>query len=199
MDTKNKLLISLDIDNTLIYSSGSIQDEEGRDFFNLGYDVYKRPYLDIFLQHIFKNYHVGIFSTAKIDYIQNVINNIFTQEQKSQLKFVFDYKKCNFYDNSSRLNTLFAEGQSVERIHKYLRKVFRKGYDKHRVIAIDNDPIYYTSSYSNCLPIKSFTGNTNDKELLEIIPYLDFLSQQKSVRKFNHHEWKTTLKNIKRH
>ena len=52
------------------------------------------------------------------------------------------------------------------------------------VIILDNNPISYKYNKRNGLPIKSWHYDKNDKELIKIIPLLNFLSTVDDVRKY---------------
>jgi hypothetical protein len=49
---------------------------------------------------------------------------------------------------------------------------------------VDNSPIAYTFDCDNGLPIKTWVEDPNDKELMKLVPILEFLSKTKDVRKY---------------
>ena len=49
---------------------------------------------------------------------------------------------------------------------------------------MDNSPIAYTFDSDNGLPIKTWLEDPDDKELMKLVPILEFLSKTKDVRKF---------------
>lgn len=188
----DKLTVVLDIDETLIHSSGSIQDEN-RDFFCMGYDVYKRPHLDTFLNFVFNNHKVGFFTSAELDYANIILNNILTEEQKEQTLFIHDREFCDIV--VEEIYSIYNHGGANFKVYKNLKKVFRRsGVNKHKTIAIDDKPYSFAGSYSNCIPIKPFfplkKSFEGDVELLKMIDYINFLSHQESVRDFDHRLWR---------
>ena len=52
------------------------------------------------------------------------------------------------------------------------------------LIIVDNSPIAYTFDSDNGLPIKTWIEDPDDKELMKLLPILEFLSKTKDVRKF---------------
>jgi len=188
-----KLTAVLDIDETLIHSSGSIQDEENRDFFCLGYDVYKRPHLDTFLDFIFTTCHVGFFTSAEEDYANIILANILSKEQLEQTLFVHDRKFCDIVVEDSF--SIYNHGGANYKVYKNLKKIFRRsGVSRKRTIAIDDKPYSFASSYSNCIPVKPFfplrKDYNGDDELLRLIDYIKLLNKEENVRVFDHRLWR---------
>jgi len=68
----SKILIILDLDETLIYSIERRLDKE-EDFVVFQYHVYKRPHLDAFLT---LNFDVAIGFSASDDYVQAISQKI---------------------------------------------------------------------------------------------------------------------------
>ena len=52
------------------------------------------------------------------------------------------------------------------------------------IIIVDNTPNCYFLNNDNGFPIKSWLNDINDRELIRIIPYLEFLSNVDDVRKY---------------
>ena len=185
------LTIVLDIDETLIHSSGSTQDEN-RDFFCLGYDVYKRPHLDEFLKFVFDNFSVGFFTSAKLDYTTIILDNILTKEQRKKTRFVYDRKFCNIV--KEKTYSIYEQGGAEYKVYKNLKKVFYlSGVSRKKTIAIDDKPYSFFKSYSNCIPIVPFLPISSfyrgDTELLKLMEYIKIVSKTDNVRKFDHRSW----------
>ena len=72
--------IILDLDETLIHGvfhkNGSI-------------DLKIRPYCVEFLEYLFANYHVGIWTHANISWCDTVLQHILTEKQQKQVKFIY--------------------------------------------------------------------------------------------------------------
>lgn len=80
----DKILLILDLDETLIYAS---EDSDGftPDFKVCGYNVVKRPYLEEFLINCSVNFRIAIWSSASDDYVQEVVNRIMPDSVKPSL------------------------------------------------------------------------------------------------------------------
>ena len=87
---KNKPAIILDLDNTVICSEemdkafiskyGSKFDKFKSSKFE-EYKIFHRPHLQEFLDYIFKNYNVSIWTAASKDYALFIINKILLQNK----------------------------------------------------------------------------------------------------------------------
>ena len=135
--------VVLDLDNTLVDTHFQINshikvkpleiyDRENK----LIYYVYKRPYLNEFLNTISKIGRVVIFTASEQDYADKVIDEI-------------DHHKCiqrRFYRESCLYNgTSFI---------KYLKSI---GCNMSKTVVIDDNPITYSHNIRNAIPIKKFT------------------------------------------
>lgn len=70
MEIKNtdKILLILDLDETLIHASRKVLDRKA-DFEVFDYHIYKRPFLDEFLQKVKSNFMLAIWSSASDEYV----------------------------------------------------------------------------------------------------------------------------------
>jgi len=76
--SQNKILLVLDLDETLVYSTKS-RLFESEDFIVADYFVYKRPGLENFLKYIEQNFWVAIWTSSTEEYAEEVIKNILPQ------------------------------------------------------------------------------------------------------------------------
>jgi hypothetical protein len=67
---------------------------------------------------------------------------------------------------------------------KFIKDLKSLNLNLNDVIILDNNPISYKYNKRNGLPIKSWHYDKNDKELIKIIPLLNFLSTVDDVRKY---------------
>lgn len=152
---ENKKILLLDLDNTLI----SKVNKEKYDFIishqnkTLNY-IRKRPYLDEFFDFIFLHFNVGIWSAGNIEYINIIIDNIFTK-YKDKIKFIYTNENCIAFNN-----VIF---------YKPLNIIFK---DISNIIILDDN--YHTFKYNvyNAINISSWYGDMTDKKLLECIKIL---------------------------
>jgi len=159
--------IILDLDSTIISSLlPSVKQPKGL----IGHDmdgefmVYERPHLQKFLNFLFKNYQVGVWTAASKDYCIFIVEHIILKPGR-ELKFVlFDYHG----DISEKISTN----------PKNLKLVWEgfDGWTKENTIIIDDYDEVYTSQPKNCYHIPAFEANdpnaTEDTELLELTKIL---------------------------
>ena len=160
---ENKTIV-LDLDETLIYSEiypiWDNTDEEDLnhsnfvnfDFtiLNQNYYIYKRPYLDIFIKHIFDNYeNIIIWTASTKDYAQEICKKIFEDKHYKLLTRL----DCELISN------------------KYIKDIEKIGLKQEHTITLDDRLYSFKTNNSNNIIIKPFYGSINDKELLNLITF----------------------------
>ena len=123
-----------------------------------------RPNFNTFINFAKKFFEeIVIFTSSLYSYAEEIIKII---DKKKIISKIYSRKDCSFY------NDVF---------YKDLNKVKD---DLSHIIIIDNYPESFLLQYNNGLPIPSFIGNSNDKELLKLMPILERLSKVKDVRNY---------------
>ena len=115
------------------------------------------------MKEVGKIFEVVIF-TASISKYASPLLDILDKEKNIQYRLYREH--CTF------INGIYI---------KDLKKCNRNLKD---VIIVDNSPIAYTFDSDNGLPIKTWIKDPEDKELMKILPVLEFLSKTKDVRVF---------------
>jgi TFIIF-interacting CTD phosphatase-like protein len=103
---KTKLNIILDLDQTIISAESAEEYDKAKNktkekkfiFHNMDnyYTIFERPGLQIFLDYLFKNFNVSIWTAASKDYALFIIDNIILQNKKErQLDWVFFSYHCD--------------------------------------------------------------------------------------------------------
>ena len=166
--SKKKTLI-LDLDETLVHSSFTPFKKNdivlNVDFEGVMYNIYVlvRPDAELFIKKVAKTFEVVIF-TASISKYASPLLDILDKEKNIKYRLYRD--QCTF------INGIYI---------KDLKKCNRSLKD---LIIVDNSPIAYTFDSDNGLPIKTWIEDPDDKELMKLVPILEFLSKTKDVRKF---------------
>ena len=168
---KLKKTLILDLDETLIHSIFDSNSKEHCDlqlnFLINGQKILVktkiRPYVDIFLEKMSKKFEIIIFSAGISEYVNPIINIL---------------NKNNYIEYK-----LFREHCSILDIG-YTKDLIRLNRNLKDIIILDNNPISYIFNIENGIPIKSWTGEKKDNELLNLIPILEFLSEVDDVRKY---------------
>ena len=176
----DKLLI-LDIDETLLFATESPLDLE-EDFSAQHYFVYKRPYLDEFLKFAFHYYKVAVWTSSNELYANHIVENIFSNPE--QLEFVWARNRC-----VSKFNPETWEYDHI----KDLKKVKKRGYPLEKIIMVDDTPRKLMRNYGNLVRVAPFKGDQCDKEFLDLMPYLERLSEVDNVRNIEKRAWKIRL------
>eukprot|EP00834_Sanchytrium_tribonematis_P004108 NODE_185_length_13590_cov_0.472908.p9 type:complete len:173 gc:universal NODE_185_length_13590_cov_0.472908:8976-8458(-) len=162
---KKKVLI-LDLDETLVHTSS--QGTKQHDFMlevliNTPqlYYVYKRPYLDYFLSKCFEWYHVLIFTASVPEYADPVIDFIDPQKKIKE----------RYYRN----DCLLVDGT-------YVKDLTRLKIDLSQIVFVDNFEGSYNLQQENAIPVSTWHFDSDDHELLNLLPLLDALRWVSDVR-----------------
>ena len=168
-DLSHKKTLILDLDETLVHSSFTPFEKNDIvldvDFEGVMYNIYVlvRPDAELFIKSVAKFFEVVIF-TASISKYASPLLDILDKEKNIKYRLYRDH--CTF------INGIYI---------KDLKKCNRSLKD---LIIVDNSPIAYTFDSDNGLPIKTWIDDPDDKELMKLVPILEFLSKTKDVRKF---------------
>lgn len=171
-----RLLLILDLDETLIHGSEAVQNQG----FAVGhFSVVKRPYVCEFMRFCCEHFDVAIWTTATVDYVEPTLHEIC--DFNDALEFIWCRERC----------TPRGEGFDGEfRWIKDLKKVRKKGWDFDRVLMVEDKPENLSRHYGNVIRIAPFTGDCDDRELLRLMPFLLSLKDCDNVRKIEKRGWK---------
>ena len=165
----NKKTLILDLDETLVHSSFTPFEKNDIllevDFEGVMYNIYVlvRPDAELFIKSVAKFFEVVIF-TASISKYASPLLDILDKEK--------NIKHRLYRDHCTYINGIYI---------KDLKKCNRNLKD---LIIVDNSPIAYTFDSYNGLPIQTWTEDPDDRELMKLVPILEFLSKVKDVRIF---------------
>ena len=107
-----------------------------------GKNIKKLDNADIMIDYAFNNYNVGIWSSARKDTVNNILNEIFRKEQINNLLFIWSQEDCVPIKNTkNNYYPLFT---------KPLNKVWNKyiDYNESNTIIID-DTVEKLKNYEN--------------------------------------------------
>lgn len=178
MDSQeNKILLVLDLDETLIYSSEKELGSIKHDFVCGEFFVYKRPGLDEFIQSVKEDFIVAIWSSASDKYVAEIVSKIFPANMK--LEFIWARDKCTI-KRDYELDCYFFT--------KPLKKLKRKGYDLNRILIVDDTPEKGRDNFGNIIYISEFKG-VPDNELRKLSTYLQKIKTVENVRAIEKRGW----------
>jgi TFIIF-interacting CTD phosphatase-like protein len=179
-----KKLLILDLDETLVYATETPLFRPP-DFYVYDYAIYKRPYLDIFLTTCLEWFNVAVWTSSGSDYATAVVSAIFAQPQS--LDFVWASDRCSIAYN---YNYDLIDGRyPAYYSRKVLKKVKRKGYKLESIIAIDDTPRKWEKSYGNLIRVNPFEGDEADRELKQLLIYLNTLKDVENIRTIEKRRW----------
>jgi len=172
----DKLLV-LDLDETLIHAT----------YIPLGrapeqcvgpYAVYHRPGVADFLERSLAGFEVGIWTASTLGYALPVLASLVARER---LAFIWGRERCTLrYD---------PETHEYERL-KDLKKLCRRGYDRTKVLFVDDTPAKIARSYGNYVRVEPYLGAPEDGELQALATYLDHLGPVDDVRRIEKRGWR---------
>ncbi|ESQ41157.1 hypothetical protein EUTSA_v10014204mg [Eutrema salsugineum] len=158
----------LDLDETLVHSTLEPCDEVDFTFpvhFNEEeHMVYVRcrPHLKEFMERVSRLFEIIIFTASQSIYAEQLLN-------------VLDPKRKLFRHRVYRDSCVFFDGN-------YLKDLSVLGRDLSRVIIVDNSPQAFGFQVENGVPIESWFNDPSDKELLDLLPFLESLIGAEDVR-----------------
>lgn len=134
--------------------------------------VRKRPGVDQFLRILSELYELVIYTASVPKYALPIIGKLNASGLISH---------CLFRNHCSIYNNTFVKDLSL------------LGRDLSGTVIIDNSPSAYALQPENAIPIKTWTGDQSDKELMRLIPILKELSNAHDIRDYI----QKSIKNVK--
>ena len=159
---RNKKTLILDLDETLVHSGFTPFSRKSDLMLTINFDgenrllyVLKRPYVDEFLRELSNLYEIIIFTASIPEYANPVLD-------------LLDKHKCIKY-RLFREHCVFDNGIYIKDLKIFDRKI-------NNMIIIDNNPLSYDNNVENGIPILSWYEDTNDNELMKLIPILKYMA-----------------------
>ncbi len=189
MDKPN---LFLDLDNTLL-SAVPIEEIKWTDqnrelacefpFYNMEdyYIVFERPGLQEFLDFIFENFNVSIWSAASKDYVLFIVDNIIKTKPGRDLKYIMFSYHCDKCKKSKK--------GSIKLLDFLWDKYNLPGITKENTFIIDDNERVVKHNIGNVIHIKEFEFEDGpvckeDRELYNIIPHMQrILEDYHSMRR----------------
>uniref|UniRef100_A0A3P9HQC1 CTD small phosphatase-like protein 2-B n=1 Tax=Oryzias latipes TaxID=8090 RepID=A0A3P9HQC1_ORYLA len=151
----------VDLEETLMFSSLNVMEEADYTFYTSFQDhQYKaymilRPHVREFLQAMAKIYELFVYTCAKKEYAEKILE-------------IFDPQKKLFR------HRLYQDDCACVLGH-YIKDLSILGRDLTKTVVLDNAPHTYPYHLMNTIPIKSWSGEAEDRELQKLIPYMEKL------------------------
>lgn len=182
MTESEKKLLILDVDGTLVHVTENepVSCRPPDHTFYIGHCVFrlwKRPFLDQFLQWCFTHYRVAVWSAGVRVYVESILSLILPAD--ASLQFVWCREKCTML---SKMYHYMAGPPLIHQV-KQLKKVWRrKKYSREDVLILDDTSSTYARNFGNAVPIQSYDPRLdNDTEFHRVGQLLEKLSTYSNV------------------
>ncbi|XP_062206955.1 mitochondrial import inner membrane translocase subunit TIM50-like [Phragmites australis] len=136
----------LDLNETLIYSDWKRER---------GWRTFKRPGVDAFLEHLGKFYEIVVYSDQLNMYVDPVVDRL-------DPKGIVRHKL-------SRVATKYENG-------KHYRDLSKLNRNPAQVLYISGHALESCLQPENCVPIKPWKLENDDTQLLDLIPFLEYVA-----------------------
>jgi len=156
----------LDLDETLVHSSFKpIPDPDFTvdiELEGVTHRVYvlKRPGVDHFLREVGKKFEIVVFTASLAKYADPLLD-------------VLDKDRVVYY-------RLFREA-CVQHYGNYVKDLRQLGRPLESSIIVDNSPFSYMFQPENAIPILTWFHDKNDRQLYDLLPFLDSLVSEPNV------------------
>uniref|UniRef100_A0A3B5LFM8 CTD (carboxy-terminal domain, RNA polymerase II, polypeptide A) small phosphatase like 3 n=1 Tax=Xiphophorus couchianus TaxID=32473 RepID=A0A3B5LFM8_9TELE len=152
----------VDLEETLMFSSLNVIEEADYTFYTTfqdhQYQVYMilRPHVREFLQAMAKIYELFVYTCAKKEYAEKILEILDPQKKLFRHRLYQDDCACV--------------------LGHYIKDLSILGRDLTKTVVLDNAPHTYPYHLMNTIPIKSWSGGPEDKELQKLVSYMERLA-----------------------
>ncbi|XP_017268793.1 CTD small phosphatase-like protein 3 [Kryptolebias marmoratus] len=152
----------VDLEETLMFSSLNVIKDADYTFYTAfqdhQYKVYMilRPHVKEFLQAMAKTYELFVYTCAKKEYAEKILEILDPQRKLFRHRLYQDDCACV--------------------LGHYVKDLSVLGRDLAKTVVLDNAPHTYPYHLMNTVPVKSWSGAPEDRELQKLIPYMEKLA-----------------------
>ena len=168
---RKKINVFLDLDNTVIYSIVKDKFNENSYLKNFNYHVmdddyivFERPGLQPFLDWLFNNFNVSVWSAASPNYVDFIVRNVIEKNDRV-VEYVLNSDNCEFSQD------IFGN-KHIKNLNLLWDIYDVENYGPYNTLIIDDLSLVSNINPNNSIKIKSFNtnrkDNLNDDELKNI-------------------------------
>jgi len=169
-----KLNCFLDLDETLLSSvpademTASLKQKlDAFDYVKMDdqYYVVKRPHIGKFLDFLFSNFNVSVWTAASCDYCCYIVKNIILTKPERKIDYLFHSYNC---DISKKI------GDGIKDLAILWDKYKLEGYGPANTFIVDDNPEVERTGYCIQIPEFNFTDDdaSEDRVLLDLMDEL---------------------------
>lgn len=154
---RKKVNVILDLDNTLISAepSENFPFDEMKEkmkkfkYYNMEnyYIIFERPGLQDFLDFVFENFNVSIWTAATKDYALYIVDNIILQKKNRKLEYIFFSYHCEYSKKKFK---------SPKKLQMLWQDLNLPCFLPCNTFIIDDLSDVYKSQPDNCIQIREF-------------------------------------------
>jgi TFIIF-interacting CTD phosphatase-like protein len=183
----DKINIYLDLDETLIYSYGprsgkklNLQTIKPTPInFENAYYIVQRPGLQTFLDWLFKNFNVSIWSAASPDYVRFIVDHIIIGKDLNRCKKLQRVLDSDYCEKSQKIY-----GDDCLKKLAMLWDYYKlPNHNENNTILLDDLGLNIKAQPENSIRIKKFQGEQNDNELIKVKKKLENILNNFKVKK----------------
>lgn len=179
MNKEEKILLILDLDETLIHATENKLSIE-HDFQYAEYYVYKRPYLLEFLTEMSTHFKLSVWSSADDTYVNDIVALI--KPDEITFEFVWARSRCTLR-RDYELDNYVQE--------KRLKKIKKHGFSLERSLIVDDSPEKTKDNFGNAIYVNPYEGDLQDDELILLSSFLKSIKDHENVRRIEKRGWRT--------
>lgn len=164
MPKRKKINVFLDLDNTVIYSitpdkfrKNSYLNKLEHHRLDDDYIVFERPKLQKFLDWLFENFNVSVWSAASPDYVDFIVRNVIEKNGR-RVEYVLNSNNCEFSQD------IYGD-KHIKNLNLLWDVYDIENYGPYNTLIIDDLTIVNKINPSNSIKIKSFNTNRNESIL----------------------------------
>jgi len=166
LDLDNSLISSIPMDTYKKLSKKNIDKMNSMTHYQMNnvYMVFERPCLQEFLNYIFENFNVSVWSAASKDYVLFIVKHILLNGKNRKIDYIFYAYHCDvslkYYKNPKKLNLLWEKFKLPQ-------------FNKNNTIIIDDLDDVADKQKCNVFHIKNFeftnSKSENDNHLCKLL------------------------------
>ncbi len=174
-------LLILDLDETLIHAKENAETVElpPPSFTIPGYQIWKRPFVDAFIEKIMDWFDVAVWTSSSNSYAEAVIPQIFPNPDR--LIFVWSRSKCTLHYDHDLWE--YSWRKNLDKV----KRQFKRSLE--HILIIDDSSKKLDRHYGNLISVLPFKGSMQDTELRDILPFLEWIRSAPNVRVIEKRNW----------